>query len=74
MTIVFQEDRDNQVARLQPEVLRKQPVLPLLPAYSKWVWVKLTELPISGRHPNGRIFFQFFDYAIDNAYLQYDMP
>ena len=71
---------DAPVARLQPEgVLRYQSVPPILPAYNKFMGgVDRTD---QLRRTYGfdrkskrywlRIFFQFFDYAINNAYLLY---
>ena len=77
---VFPERMDTPVARLQPEgVLRYQSVPPILPAYNKFMGgVDRTN---QRRRTYGfdrkskrywlRIFFQFFDYAISNAYLLY---
>ena len=71
---------DSQIARLQPEgVLRKQYIPPLLPAYNMFMGGVDRTAYISktygfDRKPKRfclRIFFQFFDYAIDNAYLLY---
>ena len=78
MTNVFPEHMDSQVARLQPEgILRKQSVPPLLPAYNMFMCGVDRTAHI--RKTYGferksklfwlRIFFQFFDYAIDNAYV-----
>ena len=80
MTNVFPERTDTPVTRVQPEgVLRCQSVPPILPAYNKFMGgVDRTD---QHRRTYGfdrkskcywlRIFFQFFDYAINNAYLLY---
>ena len=68
------------VARLQPEgVLRYQSVPPILPAYNKFMGgVDRTNrrrrtygFDTKSKRYWLRIFFQFFDYAINNAYLLY---
>ena len=72
MTNVFPEG----VARLQPEgVVRYQSVPPLLPAY---IQVNRTDqrkktyrFDRKSKHCWLRLFFQFFHYAVNNAYLLY---
>ena len=80
VTNVFPEHMDSQVTRLQPEgVLRKQSVPPLLPAYNKFMGGvdrtghirKTYGFDRKSKRFWLRIFFQFFDYTIDNAYLLY---
>ena len=80
VTNVFPERMDTPVARLQPEdVLRYQPVPPLLPAYNKFMGgVDRTDhlrktygFDRKSKHYWLRLFFQFFDYAVNNAYLLY---
>ena len=80
VTNVLPEHMDSQVARLQPEgVLHKQSVPPLLPAYNKFMGGvdrtahirKTYGFDRKSKRFWLRIFFQFFDYAIDNAYLLY---
>ena len=80
VTNVFPECMDSKVTRLQPGgVLRNQSVPPLLPAYNKFMGgVDRTD---QLRKTYGfdrkskrfwlRLFFQFFDYAINNAYVLY---
>ena len=76
MTNVLPEHMDSQIARLQPEgVLRKQSVPPLLPAYNKFMGGvdrtahirKTYGFDRKSKRFWLRIFFQSFDYAIDNA-------
>ena len=71
---------DTPVARLQPEgMLRHQSVRPILPAYNKFMaGVDRTDqcrrtywFDRKSKHYWLRIFFQFSDYAINNAYLLY---
>ena len=75
---------DTSVARLQPVgVLRFQSVPPLLPAYNKFMggvdggvdrndqFRMMYECDKKLRHYWLRLFFQFFDYAVNNAYLLY---
>ena len=80
MTNVFPECTNTPVARLQPEgVLRYHSVPPILPAYNKFMGgVDRTDqrkrtygFDRKSKHYWLRIFFQFFDYAINNAYLLY---
>ena len=69
---------DTSVARLQPEgVLRFQSVPPLLSAYNKFMGGvgrndQLRTMYVcdrKSRHYWLRLFFQFFDYGVNNAYL-----
>ena len=71
---------DTSVARLQPEgVLRFQSVPPLLPAYNKFMgevdrndqFRMMYGCDKKLRHYWLRLFFQFFDYAVNNAYFLY---
>ena len=80
MTNVFPERTDTPVARQLPEgVLRYQSVPPILPAYNKFMGgVDRTDqhrrtyrFDRKSKRYWLRIFFQFFDYAINNAYLLY---
>ena len=80
VTNVFPEHMDTPVARLQPEgVLRHQSVPPLLPAYNKFMGgVDRTDqlrktygFDRKSKRYWLRLFFQYFDYAVNNAYLLY---
>ena len=73
VTNVFPEYMDSQVARLQPEgVLRNQSVPPLLPAYNMFMdGVDRTDQLRKRMAVWLRLFFQFFDYAINNAHKLY---
>ena len=80
VTNVFPEHMDSQVARLQPEgVLRNQSVPPLLPAYNMFMGgVDRTDqlrktygFDRKSRRFWLRLFFQLFDYAINNAHILY---
>ena len=80
VTNVFPEHMDSQVARVQPEgVLRKQSVPSLLPAYNKFMGGvdrtghirKTYGFDRKSKRFWLRLFFQFFDYAIDNSYVLY---
>ena len=80
VTNIFPERMDTPVARLQPEgVLRYQSVPPLLPAYNKFMGgVDRTDqlrktygFDRKSKRYWLRLFFQFFDYAVNNAYLLY---
>ena len=79
VTNVFPEHTDTPVTRLQPEsVLRYQSVPSIISAYNKFMGgVDRTEHRRTYRFDRKskryclRIFFQLFDYAINNAYLLY---
>ena len=80
VTNVFPEHMDSQVARVQPEgVLRNQSVPPLLPAYNMFMGGvdRTDQLRKAYRFDRKskrfwlRLFFQFFNYAINNAYILY---
>ena len=80
VTNVFPERTDTPVARLQPEgVLRYQFVPPILPAYNKFIGIvdrtdqrrRMYGFDRKSKRYWLRTFFQFFDYAINNAYLLY---
>ena len=80
VTNVFPKHMDSQVARLQPEgVLRNQSVPPLLPAYNMFMGgVDRTDqlrktygFDRKSRRFWLRLFFQLFDYAINNAHILY---
>ena len=80
VTNVFPEHMDARVARLQPGgVLQTQSVPPLLPAYNKFMGgVDRTDqirksygFDRKSKRSWLRLFFQFFDYAINNAYILY---
>lgn len=80
VTNVFPESMESRVARLQPGgVLQKQSVPPLLPAYNKFMGgVDRTDqirksygFDRKSRRFWLRLFFQFFDYAINNASILY---
>ena len=71
---------DSMVARLQPGgVLRNQSVPPLLPAYNKFMGgVDRTDqirkcygFDRKSKRSWLRLFFQFLDYAINNAHILY---
>ena len=71
---------DSKVVRIQPGgVLRAQSVPPLLPAYNKFMGgVDRTDqlrksygFDRKSKRSWVRLFFQFFDYAVNNAYLLY---
>ena len=77
---IFPERMDTPVARLQPEgVLRYQSVPRLLPAYNKFMGgVDRTDqlrmmcgFVRKSKRYWLHLFFQFFDYAVNNAYLLY---
>ena len=80
ITNVFPEKMDSKVVRPQPGgVLRAQSVPPLLPAYNKFMggvdrtdqFRKSYGFDRKSRHSWIRLFFQFLDYAVNNAYLLY---
>lgn len=80
VTNVFPEHMDTGVARIQPGgVLRVQSVPPLLPAYNKYMGgVDRTDqirksygFDRKSKRYWLRLFFQFFDYAINNAHILY---
>ena len=80
ITNVFPEKMDSKVVRPQPGgVLRAQSVPPLLPAYNKFMggvdrtdqFRKSYGFDRKSRRSWICLFFQFLDYAVNNAYLLY---
>ena len=78
ITNVFPEHMDSKVLRMQPGgVLRAQSVPPLLPAYNKYMGGVDRTDQLRKSYGFDRkskrswlcLFVQFFDYAINNAYL-----
>ena len=80
VTNAFPEEMEGKVARVHPDgVIRYQSVPPLLPAYNKFMGAvdRLSQV----RRNYGfdrkskrywiRPFFQFFDYAVNNAHILY---
>ena len=77
---VFPERMDSDVVRVQMDrSLQLQAIPPVLPAYNKYMGGvdRLSQVSKSygfdrkSRRYWVRAFFQFFDYAINNAYLLY---
>ena len=75
---VFPEHMDSEVVRVQPGgVFRSQSVPPLLPAYNKFMGGvdrtdqlrKVYGFDRKSKRCWLRLFFQFFDYSINNAYI-----
>jgi hypothetical protein len=80
ITNVFPEHMKSKVFRLQPEgLLKERSVPPLLPAYNKYMGgVDRTDqirktygFDRKSRRYWLRLFFNFFDFAINNAYILY---
>ena len=80
ITNVFPERMDSQVVRLQPGgIFGSQSVPPLLPAYNKYMGGvdrtdqlrKVYGFDRKSKRYWLRLFFQFFDYAVNNAFLLY---
>ena len=80
MSNVFPERMDSDVVRVQIDgSLQLQAIPPVLPAYNKYMGGvdRLSQVRKSygfdrkSRRYWVRAFFQFFDYAINNAYLLY---
>ena len=77
----FPECMDGMVARIPPEggCFRNQSVPPLLPAYNKYMGAVDTLSQIrktygydrKSRRYWLRLFYQFFDYAVNNAHILY---
>ena len=77
----FPERMDDKVARVPPKgrVLKYQHVPPILPAYNKFMGGvdrnsqvrKTYGYNRKSRRYWLRLFFQFFDYAVNNAYIIY---
>ena len=77
---VFPEHMEDKVPRVQKEgVLRYQSVPPVLPAYNKFMGGvdRLSQLRKTYGYDRKskrywlRPFFQFLDYAVDNAFILY---
>ena len=80
VTNVFPEHMDTRVARMQSGgLLQRQSVPPLLPAYNKYMGgVDRTDqirksygFDRKSKRSWLRLFFQFFDYAVNNAHILY---
>lgn len=80
ITNVFPERMDSQVVRVQPGgVFHSQSVPPLLPAYNKFMGGvdrtdqlrKVYGFDRKSKRYWLRLFFQFLDYAINNAFILY---
>ena len=78
---MFPENMESRVARLQPGcVLKKQSVPPLLPAYNKFMGGVDRTDHLRKSYGFDRkcrrywlcLFFQFFNYSINNAHILYN--